>query len=257
MTTRFIFICLIVVIFSSCCSKWQQANSYSKDTIQTYFDTLVGERIFPIELTDSTYQLAKIQQIYCCLELEKDVLCVVANITCLNIDSTLTDVGYHERCTILSNLNSLHPDIEYHEESKADTEFQIYNQHDTLYYWLQWNPESPTFVDIESSGKWIIGAYHISSTHFPIGELCCGMTYKSVLRIIGIDDYVSKRYKQIVILPPQSVHNMWFYAWNQTNYFDYCVYCEVLSFEDGHLNSVIAGNLLHPSSTILSRYSRN
>ena len=101
MTTRFIFICLIVVIFSSCCSKWQQANSYETDTIHTYFDTLVGERIFPIELTDSTYQLAKIQQIYCCLELEKDVLCVVANITCLNIDSTFTDVGYHERSTIL------------------------------------------------------------------------------------------------------------------------------------------------------------
>ena len=253
MTTRFIFICLIVVIFSSCCSKWQQANSYSKDTIQTYFDTLVGERIFPIELTDSTYQLAKIQQIYCCLELEKDVLCVVANITCLNIDSTLTDVGYHERCTILSNLNSLHPDIEYHEESKADTEFQIHNQHDTLYYWLQWDPDSPTFIDLETNSEWCLGWYHITSSYFPVGKLRCRMRYTKVLSLLGIDEYVSKRYKQIVILPPQSVHNMWFYAWNQTNYFDYCVYCEVLSFEDGHLNSVIAGNLLHPSSTILSR----
>ena len=252
MHTRSLLIYLIATVLSSCSfSKCQQANLYESDTIQTYFDTLVGNRIFPRELTDSTYQLAKTKQIYCCLELDKDMLCVIANMTCLKVDSTFASIGYHDRNTILYNLNSLCPDSKYFEESKADTEFQVYNKFDTLYYWLQWDPESPTFVDIETSGEWLLGAYHISSRNFPVGELCCGMTYENVLKIMGIDDYVAQQYKQIIILPPQSIQDMWFYIWDQTNSFDQCVYGEILTFEQDSLNSIHAGNVLHANSTFL------
>lgn len=253
MSLRTLIICIAWLICAISYSKPTDPIFYQTDTIQTYFDTLVGKRIFPIEINDSTFQLAKKKQLYCCCDV-KGILFVVMNTTCLDIDSQLVGVGYNGRDTLLQRLNLLHPHKYYIGKLQGDLEYKFYNQLDTLYYWLQWDPDSPTFIDLETNSEWCLGWYHITSSYFPVGKLRCRMRYTKVLSLLGIDEYIATYYKKIVILPKESVKDVWFYTWDTTCYFNYSCYCNILTFEKGHLISIKAGEFLFPNSAFWNKF---
>lgn len=224
---------------------------YDVDTLQLFCGTLVGKRIYPRQLMDETYRIAKKKQVYCCLEINKDVLFVVATAEKTDINLDFGTIGYSCTDVMLQRLNELNPDTKYNSSFISDTEYEFYNQYDTLLYWLQWDPESPTFVNIETSGEWTLGWCKIKSTNFPFGSLRCGMQYSDFLSLLNISNDVSRRYEQIILLHPQAVRDMWFYHYGESvNLFDESFLCKRLIFKSNHLITIEEGNLLLPHSSL-------
>lgn len=244
---------IIILLLSpcNCFGSKQECKEYEVDTLLSFFDTLVGKRIYPWQLTDVEYQVAKKKQVYCCLEINKDVLIVVATAEKTIVDSNFETIGYSDTDVMLQRLNELSPDAKYNSSFISDTEYEFYNQYDTLLYWLQWDPESPTFVNIETSGEWTLGWCKIKSVNFPLGSLHCGMQYGDFLSLLGISSNVSRRYEQIILLNPQAVRDMWFYHYGESiNLFDESFLCKRLIFRRNHLVTIEAGNLLLPNSSL-------
>lgn len=243
-----------IVMLLSCSYGYVNAKEqirYNVDTLQLYSDTLIGKRIYPWQLMDETYRIAKKKQVYCCMEINKDILIVVATAEKTIVDSNFETIGYSDTDVMLQRLNDLSPDAKYNSSFISDTEYEFYNQYDTLLYWLQWDTESPTFVNIETSGEWTLGWCKIQSTNFPFGSLRCGMRYEDVLSILSIDNYISTQYKQIILLNPQAVRDMWFYHYGESiNLFDDSFLCKRLIFKRNHLITIEEGNLLLPNSSL-------
>lgn len=246
-----IVITIILLLLSFNCWSKQECREYEMDTLQLFSDTLVGKRMYPQQLTDETYRIAKKKQVYCCLEINENVLFVVATAEKTDVNSDFETIGYSGSNVILQRLNELSPEAKYNSCFISDTECEFYNQYDTLQYWLQWNPESPTFVNIETSGEWTLGWCKIKSTNFHFGSLHCGMQYSDFLSLLNISNDVSRRYEQIILLNPQAVRDMWFYHYGESmNLFDDSFLCKRLIFKRNLLITIEEGNLLLPNSSL-------
>ena len=251
MKLKSFYSCIVTLLL---CSYGYNVNAtgqirYDVDTLQLFCGTLVGKRIYPHQLTDETYRIAKKKQLYCCLEINEDVLFVVATAEKTDINLDFGTIQYSGTDVMLQRLNELSPDAKYNSSFISDTEYEFYNQYDTLLYWLQWDPESSTFVNIETSGEWTLGWCKIQSANFPFGSLRCGMRYKDVLSMLSINHYTSIQYKQIIILAPQAVRDMWFYHYGESiNLFDESFLCKRLIFKRNYLITIEEGNLLLPNS---------
>lgn len=247
---------VLLFYFYGCLSTKEYAK-YDVDTLQLSFGTLVAKRIYPQQLTNEAYQYSKEKQVFCCLEINQSMMCMVANPKELYISRDVETIKYLDKYVLLQRLNELIPEANYRGDYTSDTEYKCYNKYDTLVYWLQWDPNSPDFVNIEISSEWTLGWCKIRSEYFPFGSLRCGMRYQDVLCMLNINDYISRNYKQIIILEPQAVRDMWFYHYGERmNMFDDSVACIKLTFKNNYLIAIEEGNLLFPDSSLLKDMMR-
>ena len=194
------FICLL------CCAR--EIKSV-QDTIVIKNSELksIGNRIFPLEDSDTMRELAYKMGVYCCLEV-KNTLVIITDNACVCFNDSLTKgrTKYSLQCRYYKKHVKMYFD---HFEDDA---IVSYNDYDTLIFYRDW------LSDVEL-GKENVHAYNydyelsngiINSKTFLIGNIHNGMQQNEIIKLLSLQKYIKKNYDNIFILSPTLVNDMWY-----------------------------------------------